>query len=140
MMRMGRPALPALLLPLLTCACASVVRTSGRYTGPAPACGRIEGGGTTATLSRLGGGFAFAPYDGSVVVNGKVAPDGTLSGTLALRAAEEKPEGGAAPHAPHPPQMVSVSGRVTPETATLSYAAPGCTAQLTLARVHPPLL
>lgn len=139
-MMMVRPALLALLLPLLTCACAGVVRTSARYAGPAPECGRIEGGGTTATLSRLGGSFAFAPYDGSVVVNGKVMPDGTLSGTLALRAAEEKPESGAAPHPPHPPQMVSVSGRLTPETATLSYAAPGCAAQLALARVHPPLL
>ena len=137
---MVRPALVALLLPLLTCACAGVVRTSARYTGPAPECGRIEGGGTTATLSRLGGSFAFAPYDGSVVINGKVAPDGTLSGTLALRPAEEKPESGTAPHAPRPPQLVSVSGRLTPETATVRYAAPDCTAQLALTRVHPPLL
>lgn len=131
---------PALLLPLLLAACAGGVRTSARYTGPAPECGRLPGGGTTATLVRLGDGFAFAPYDGSLVVNGKVAPDGTLSGSLALRPAEAKPASGTAPQAAGSPQALSVSGHVTPETATLSYAAPGCTAQLTLPRVHPPLL
>ncbi len=134
-----RPAL-LLLLPLLVPACAGGAPTPVRYTGPAPQCGRSEGGGVTATLTRLGRGFAFAPYDGSLVVDGSVAPDGTLAGTLALRPAEEKPAGGTAAHGARAPQTLSVSGRLTQESVTLTYAAPGCAAQLTLARVHPPLL
>ena len=102
-----------------------------RYTGPAPACARGEG---PATLTRHGTGFALAPTDGSVVIDGTVAPDGTLSGTLALRPA--KLPGGKAPT----PQAITVSGHADAVSATVAYTAPGCSATLTLARVHPSLL
>jgi hypothetical protein len=108
-----------------------------RYAGPAPACGGSEGGGSTATLTRLGAGFALAPYDGSLVVTGRVAADGTLSGILDLHPAQAVSAGGKAPA--RPAQTVAVTGRVTPDAAQVAYAAPGCSGNLTLARVRPPV-
>ncbi len=126
-----------LLLSLLASGCGAATPATVRYTGQSPACGRSEGGGTTATLTRLGRGFAFAPYDGVLVVRGTVAPDGSLAGTLALRPMRAGAPGTKSPAAA---QAISVTGRIGGEAATLAYAAPGCTTTLTLARAHPPLL
>ena len=130
-----------MLLALFAAGCAMGGPSPVRYTGAAPSCGRIEGGGTTSTLTRLGGGFAFAPYDGSLIVNGAVMPGGAFAGTLDLHPA--RPDAAQAPAKPkpgQPAQAIAVSGRIAGEAATLSYAAPGCAATLTLARAHPPLL
>ena len=104
------------------------------YSGPAPECGRIEGGGMRSTLTRLGTGFAFAPYDGSLIVNGHVAPDSSLQGVLDLHPARAA-AAGAGHGSNGPAQIASVSGKIVGDAATLVYAAPGCAATLTLARV-----
>lgn len=124
---------------LLLSGCADELAKQHRYIGQAPAC--AAGGGITATLVRNGRTFAFAPSDGSLVVNGTVAPNGTFSGTLALRSSQPAPETPTAqPSAPKTPQILSASGTLTDQNASVAYAAPGCQAKVMLYRVYPTVL
>jgi hypothetical protein len=123
------------LLAIVLGGCAVTLSQQTRYAGPAPAC--AGGGGTTATLVRSRTSFAFAPTDGALVVNGTVARDGTLTGTLALHPAQAAPGAPvAATQSAKTPQVISVSGRLSEDSASVAYAAPGCQAQVTLTRVH----
>jgi hypothetical protein len=109
--------------PLLAClaaalaGCGAPLSAQRRYGGTLSGCGAP----LAATLMAQGGGFAFAPGDGVLVIRGTVAADGTLQGRLNT----------AGPG--RPPFVLSVSGRIVGAAATLSYATPRCTAQGTLA-------
>jgi hypothetical protein len=93
------------------------------YTGALPGCGLAA-----ATLTRIGGAFAFAPGDGALIVRGTVAPDGSYAGTL-----NTQPPGKS-------PFLLSLRGTIGEESAALDYTTPRCHAQATLARVHRSLL
>jgi hypothetical protein len=94
-----------------------------RYTGALPGCGLAA-----ATLTRRDDQFSFTPGDGVLTMLGTVAPDGGFSGSL-----NTQPPG-------KPPFLLSVTGRIAEEQATLDYATPRCRAAATFSRVHPSLL
>jgi hypothetical protein len=93
-----------------------------RYVGPLPSCGLA-----TATLARQGPGFAFSPGDGVLSIQGAVAADGGFSGTLNTQAPDK------------PAFLLTVSGRIAEDSATIDYATPRCRAHAVLARVTPPV-
>jgi hypothetical protein len=83
-----RPWLALLLLGLAGCGGSASQET--RYIGavtPDGACGQASRG----TLTTAKGRFTFAPSDGVLLVQGEVAADGALSGTLATTGADRKP-------------------------------------------------
>ncbi len=98
-----------LVLVLAVAGCAAAPR---RFAGTLAGCGAP----LTATLTRAGDAFAFAPGDGPLVLRGQVAADGTLSGSL-----NTQPPG-------KPAYMLAVAGRLAPGGATLTYTTPRCTA------------
>ncbi len=94
-----------------------------RYTGALPGCGLAA-----STLVRTGERFAFSPGDGALTIVGVVAADGGFGATLNTQPPDKAPF------------VLSVSGRMAEEQASVTYATPRCRAATTLARVHPPLL
>ena len=88
-----------------------------RFTGALDGCGV-----TTATLIQRGAAAQFVPGDGTLVLTGTVAADGTLSASL-----NTQPPG-------KPPYLLSVSGHLDAAAATLTYVTPRCTAHGTLRR------
>jgi hypothetical protein len=107
----------------LLAACGVPTSQQTRYTGPLAGCG-LAG---TATLTRIGDSFAFAPADGVLVLRGQVAPNGSLSATLNTQPAGK------------PAYVLTVRGRLDDESAVLLYTTPRCAAAATLTRVHPGL-
>jgi hypothetical protein len=123
-------------------ACSGIPATA-RYVGDSPQC---EGGfGPSSTLVRTGAAFAYAPADGALVVHGALGADGSFAGSLDLKPASTGLDAdvGGAP-AKSPPRRttltLSVSGRMGPDTATVTYRAGACGGSVTLTRVHPELL
>ena len=124
MRRWRRRQLMPALLALLVAACATPLARQARYTGALAGCGAAQ----TSTLTRVAerggnGSFAFAPADGSLIVRGTVAPDGTLRGSL-----NTQPPG-------KPPFMLQVQGLAGTETADVTYITPTCRAEAHLRRV-----
>lgn len=109
-----RLGLTAVAAGLAGCA-AATASTPMRYTGVLGGCGGIP-----ATFTRVAGGFAFAPGDGSLVIRGPVAADGRFSGTL-----NTQPPG-------KPPFVLAVSGVASEQAATVSYVSPRCRADAAL--------
>jgi hypothetical protein len=94
-----------------------------RYIGSLPGCGLAA-----ATLVRTADRFAFSPDDGALTIAGAIAADGGFAGTLNTQPPDKAPF------------VLSVSGRMAGEQASVTYTTPRCRATATLARVHPPLL
>ena len=108
-------------LALAVCACAARAHEQ-RYTGALDGCGI-----STATLNRQGDEAAFTPGDGVLVLRGTVGADGSLIATLNTQPAGK------------PPYMLKVQARFAGESAAVTYTTPKCTAQGSLALVHPGL-
>lgn len=127
------------------CGC-SAVQTQDRYTGDSPQC---EGGfGTSSTLVRKGSSFAYTPADGALVLRGTLGRDGTLSGSLALHPGNAGIGTGGAPSTTpvrktpdaETSLVLSVSGRLAGDSATLRYIAASCHATVKLVRADTGLL
>jgi hypothetical protein len=114
-----RPAVPRRLaslafVSLAFSGCQTTLAEQERYVGDIPAC---DGGLTHATLVVLDRHFSFAPSDGTLIVSGAVAEDGSFHGVLPL---------GRAASAREAPPALAVEGRITPEVATGSFSLPRC--------------
>jgi hypothetical protein len=107
-----------------------------RYAGPVPDCA----GGTQAraTLVRVHDRFSFTPSDGTLVISGSVAPDGSFTGSLApVRSGRGEPGQAGAPA---PRFTLTVSGRLDRMAASGTYATPRCSTNFRLPRIDATLL
>lgn len=105
--------LPWLLLGLpLLAGCQVLLAQQDRYTGRITDC---DGAEAHATLVVVDQHFSFTPTDGSLVISGDVAPDGTFSGTEPL------------PHTGNSTAPVlAVAGKISPDAADGLYTNPRC--------------
>ncbi|MDA8253602.1 MAG: hypothetical protein M0Z28_31115 [Rhodospirillales bacterium] len=101
-----------LFLSLALTGCGAALNAQQRYSGTLAGCGETM----SATLTRVGDGFAFAAADQSLLLRGKIMPDGRFSGSL-----DTQPAG-------KPPYVLSVTGRFGAAAAELRYSTPRCTA------------
>jgi hypothetical protein len=109
----------ALGLALSGCGSLSPDRWTGTVTPEGgPGCGPPS----SATLTRRGHEFAFAPNDGALVISGTVGADGTLHGTLPNTDAD------------HKPFPLTLDGTLTPLGFDGVYTTPRCRAQVSLRR------
>jgi len=121
--RVTRPLRRGILIACLgLTACVAGLRSrEGRWTGEVTPIG-----GTCppshATLTVGAGAFSFTPDDGVLVVRGKVAPDGTLQGTLPLVGQN---------HVAFP---LNIAGTLTPDGFTGTYTTPKCRATVRMRR------
>ena len=92
-----------------------------RFAGQLSGCGET----TAATLTRTADAVSFAPSDGVLVLRGTVAADGAFTARL-----NTQPPG-------KPPFLLTATGQVDAESATVSYVTPRCPqATATLKRMH----
>jgi hypothetical protein len=105
------------LLGLLTLlGCADENTGERRYVGALAGCEAFAGASHNATLTRNADVVVFTPDDGTLMLTGTLAADGTL-----MLRRNTQPAG-------KPPYVLTVSGRVAAGQATLTYVTPRCQA------------
>jgi len=87
---------------------------------------------------RLTDRFSFAPSDGTLVISGIVAPDGSFAGSLVTDASQHdrQDRSGTEP----PPFTLKVTGRLGDAEAAGIYVTPRCRTAFRLPRVEPTLV
>jgi hypothetical protein len=102
-----------------------------RYTGKLTGCGPE----TSATLVAAGDHFVFAPSDGVLIIDGSVAPDRTLAGSLTTNPTGEKDQA-KTQSTRRTPMVISIEGKLDDEAFHGTYATPTCRVPIALTRVH----
>ena len=97
--------------------CSPSLTVQRRYVGTLQGCDATM----TATLTRIGNDFVLAPSDGSLLIRGTVAADGSLTGVLNTQPGSKQP------------YLMKVTGHAEASAVTVTYVTPHCTAQGTLA-------
>jgi hypothetical protein len=116
---------------LAAAGCGAPLAVQSRYAGDMQGC--TTGGTARATLVRQADRFSFAPTDGTLVISGTVAPDGSFTGALVTNPSRHDQEGRTGTAAQ--PFTLTVAGHLDDGAATGTYVTPRCRAAFRLPRV-----
>lgn len=131
-----RAAMAAALGGCLAAGCATPLTFQSRYAGDMQGCATRQAG--RATLVRQADRFSFAPSDGTLVIAGTVAADGSFVGSLVPNPSRHDPQGHTGTEAPT--FTLTVTGRLDAAAATGSYTSPRCRVAFRLLRIEASLL
>jgi hypothetical protein len=111
--------------------CATPLTVETRYAGPVTPIGGLcladSNRPPHGTLTLKGQQVAFAPDDGTLVIPGSIAPDGSI-------AAQRDTLG-----ANHKPFTMRLQARRQGDTIAGTFTTPRCQSSVTLTRVHMPV-
>ena len=121
-MRMRRAGVGGMAVCLVLAGCGAPLTLERRYTGTLAGCPAA----LPSTLTRKLAAFAFAPGDGSLIIRGTLAPDGSFDASR-----NTQPPG-------KPPFLLRVQGTLDAAGADVTYTTPRCTAtgHMTIIPVH----
>ncbi len=80
--------------------------------------------------------FSFAPSDGTLVVSGSVAPDGSFAGSLVTNSPGHDRQGRTSTEA----FTLTVTGRIEGEVASGTYVTPRCRTEFRLPHIADAIL